>query len=62
MPLPIPSQGDFSVMAEGIDKDMLQVFDVARRLVPQIPLTNATQEKVNRLSQGHILSGWQDKT
>lgn len=49
---PIPSQGDFTVMAEGIDKDELQVFDATGRLVRQIPLTNATQEKVSRLSPG----------
>jgi hypothetical protein len=49
---PVPSQGDFSVIVEGIDKDMLQVFDVAGRMVRQIAVSNGMQEKISKLSPG----------
>lgn len=62
---PVPSGGDVNVLLFGIDKDLLQVFDMSGRLVRQISIKNNTQEKISGLVPGHYilrLAGQKDLT
>jgi len=52
---PIPSQGDINVMLQGVEKDVLQVFDMSGRLVKQLPVLNNTQQKINGLTSGSYI-------
>ncbi len=52
---PIPSQGDINVLLQGIEKDMLQVFDMNGRLVQQLPVLNNIQQKISGLTSGSYI-------
>jgi len=62
---PVPSAGDVNVLLFGIDKDLLQVYDMSGRLMQQVPVINNTQKKIRGLRPGHYiikLAGQQDLT
>jgi Secretion system C-terminal sorting domain len=52
---PIPSQVDINVLLMGIEKDLLQVFDMSGRLVQQSPFLNNTQQKISGLNPGNYI-------
>lgn len=49
---PIPVVGNFYVNVEGIDKDMLMVFDMAGKLKLQLPVQGNTQHQITQLPAG----------
>ncbi|MFT3825441.1 MAG: T9SS type A sorting domain-containing protein [Chitinophagaceae bacterium] len=49
---PIPARGGFYVKADGIEKDILQFFDISGKLVHQLNIAGNTQQQVNQLSAG----------
>lgn len=49
---PIPAQGHFFVSVEGVDKDLLQIFDVAGKLKQELLITGNTQHQVSHLPAG----------
>lgn len=49
---PVPSNGDVNVSVNGIDKDVLQVFDMSGRLVKQVNVVNGSVEKISGLRPG----------
>jgi len=52
---PVPSAGDVNVLLFGIDKDLLQVFDVSGRLVKQVLVTTNASIKINGLKAGYFI-------
>lgn len=52
---PVPAVGHFTVMAEGIDKDVLQVFDMSGKIMQQLPIQNGVSQNVNNLPAGTYL-------
>jgi hypothetical protein len=49
---PIPAQGHFFVSVEGIEKDMLLVYDASGKLQQQSPVSGHTQHQVDHLPAG----------
>ncbi len=49
---PIPSNGTVNVMAEGIEKDVLQLFDMSGKLIQQYNINNASPQQITGLSKG----------
>src|SRR5262249_38537027 len=50
---PIPSDGDFNILASGIDKTAtVQIVDATGKLIRQITVTDNVQQKVDRLPAG----------
>lgn len=49
---PIPAIGNFYVNVEGIEQDMLQVFDMAGKLKLQLPVQGSTQHQISQLPAG----------
>lgn len=49
---PIPSAGDVHVSIKGVEKDMLQVFDMKGRLMQQFPVLNTVQKEISGLLPG----------
>ncbi|MGB4845021.1 MAG: T9SS type A sorting domain-containing protein [Ferruginibacter sp.] len=49
---PIPSAGNLTVTADGIDKDILQVFDTKGRLIKQQDILNQSQIYLTNLAPG----------
>jgi len=59
----VPSAGDVNVLLFGIDKDLLQVYDMSGRLIQQVPVINNSQQKITGLRPGQYiikLAGQQD--
>jgi hypothetical protein len=52
---PIPSTGPVNISVEGIDKDLLLLFDNNGRLVKQIPITAQTPVQLTGLAPGTYL-------
>lgn len=49
---PVPAIGHFTVMAEGIEQDVLQVFDIKGNLVQQWPIQNGVGRTIYHLPAG----------
>ena len=49
---PVPAKDNFFVSVEGIDKDLLQIFEVSGRLRQQLPVTGNTQHQITHLPAG----------
>lgn len=49
---PIPAPKNFSVVVEGVDKDILQLFDLMGRLQIELPISNGTPIKISGLKPG----------
>jgi hypothetical protein len=49
---PIPAAGHFTVMAKGIEMDVLQVFDMNGKMVQQYTVKNGVSQQVNHLRPG----------
>lgn len=49
---PIPAQGYFFVSIEGIEKDLLLIYDAAGKLQRQLPVSGYTQHQVSGLPAG----------
>ncbi len=60
---PVPSVGEVNILLFGVEKDLIQVFDMSGRLIQQVPVFNNTQQKIRGLMPGHYiikLAGQQD--
>lgn len=49
---PIPAQGHFFVSVEGIEKDVLLIYDASGKLQQQLPVSGHTQHQVSHLPAG----------
>ncbi|MDF2188747.1 T9SS type A sorting domain-containing protein [Paraflavitalea sp. CAU 1676] len=52
---PIPAIGNFYVNVEGIEKDVLMVYDMTGKLKLQLPISGNTQHQVTQLTAGTYL-------
>lgn len=49
---PIPSAGNFTVSVEGIEKDVLLIYDMAGKLIRQQNISSSMQQKIYGLTPG----------
>lgn len=49
---PVPSNGSLTVLAEGIEKDVLQVIDLNGRLQQQVSISNGNTQQITGLRTG----------
>ena len=49
---PIPSVGNFTVRVEGVDKDVLLIYDMTGKLIRQLNISSSIQQKIYGLTPG----------